>query len=278
MRACWRKWRGRWDDRLDAHDYAQEAATIAVAFNQRFLVAGTGRYDTATQACQAMALQYGLVPPSEEAAAMEVLAQDVAQTHGGHLTTGIFGTPALLSALSEGGHADVAYTVASQQTFPGWGWMLANGATTLWEHWEFSDNTFSHNHPMFGSISAWFQKSLAGICVEPDAVGFDKIRIQPRIVGDLTWARGSYRSVRGLAISEWRKQGGVLYLSIVVPPNTSATVYVPAAPGTGCTGGKRSGPEGVRRLLCAHGSRLGGISRWVRGIHISGLKRALILN
>ena len=211
----------------EGRDYEQEAAGIAAAFNRRFLKPGTGRYDTATQACQAIALAYGLTPASEEAAARDVLIRDVVEGHGGHLTTGIFGTQALLSALSDRGRAEVAYTVATQETFPSWGWMLKNGATTLWEHWEFSDNTFSHNHPMFGSVSGWMMKSLAGISPAPDAVGFDKLRIRPCIVDGLAWVKGSYRSVRGTVRTEWRKADRALTLRITLPPNTSAEVFVP---------------------------------------------------
>src|ERR1051326_1098042 len=129
----------------EAGDYDREAAAIYAAFNHRFLDPVSGRYGAATQACQAMALAHGLVLESEGRPALDVLVRDV-EAHGGHLTTGIFGTQAMLSALSDRGRADVAYRIATQETFPGWGWMLKNGATTLWEHWEFSDNTFSHNH------------------------------------------------------------------------------------------------------------------------------------
>ncbi len=212
---------------LDARDYDREAAAIYVAFNHRFLKPGTGRYDAATQACQAIALAHGLVLESEENAARDVLVRDI-EARGGHLTTGIFGTQAMLGALSDRGRADVAYTLASRKTFPSWGWMLESGATTLWEHWQFSDNTFSHNHPMFGSVSGWMMQSLAGISAAPDAVGFDRLRIRPCIVDGLSWVKGSYHSVRGEVRTEWRKANETLTLKIALPPNTSAEVSVPA--------------------------------------------------
>ena len=112
--------------------------------------------------------------------------------------------------------------------FPGWGYMLENGATTLWEHWEFSDNTYSHNHPMFGSVSEWFYKALAGINPAPDAVGFDKIIIRPQPVGDLKWVKASYDSVHGKVISEWRREAGRFKLRVRVPVGVTATVFVPA--------------------------------------------------
>ncbi len=135
------------------------AKTIKTAFNRRFLQPGTGRYDTATQACQAFALYLGLVPPKEKNRALAVLVREIGETHRGHLSTGIFGTKFMLHALADLGRADTAFGVVNQRTFPGWGHMLENGATTLWELREFSDSTYSHNHPMFGSASDWWPES-----------------------------------------------------------------------------------------------------------------------
>jgi alpha-L-rhamnosidase len=131
--------------------------------------------------------------------------------------------------LSREGRADLAYAIVTQPDFPGWGWMLKNGATTLWEHWEFSDNTFSHNHPMFGSVSEWFYKALAGIQLAPDCAGCDKLILAPQPVGDLTWVKASHDTVRGKIISEWRKENGRFQWRVRVPAGASATAFVPAA-------------------------------------------------
>lgn len=211
----------------DAREASALAEEIKTAFNQKFLVKGTGRYDAATQACQAFALHLGLVPNDEQARALEVLVADIAK-HDDHLTTGIFGTKYMLNALTDTGRADVAYRLVNQRTFPGWGHMLEQGATTLWEHWEFSDNTFSHNHPMFGSVSEWFYKALAGIQPAPDAVGFDRILIKPQPVGDLQWVRATHETVRGRISSAWEKVDGKFKLSLEIPTNARAEVHVPA--------------------------------------------------
>jgi len=106
--------------------------------------------------------------------------------------------------------------------------MLEHGATTLWEHWEFSDNTYSHNHPMFGSVSEWFYKALAGIQPAPDAVGFNKILIKPQPVGNLRWVRASHDTVRGKVASAWQNVEGKFKLRVTIPANAYALVYVPA--------------------------------------------------
>jgi alpha-L-rhamnosidase len=216
---------GHADDVAAAESLAKK---IKAAFNRQFLHADTGVYDSGSQACQAFALYFGLVPPDELSNALNALVHEITDSHQGHLTTGIFGTKYMLNALTELGRADIAYKIVNQRTFPGWGFMLENGATTLWEHWEFSDNIYSHDHPMFGSVSEWFYKALAGIKPAPDAVGFDKIIIAPQPVGDLKWTKASYDSVRGKIISDWRRSEGKFYLHAKIPVGATATVVLPS--------------------------------------------------
>jgi len=239
----------------DAAEAEALAEAIKAAFNLKFLQPGTGRYDTATQACQAFALYLDLVPPAEQERALAILVRDIEDAHAGHLTTGIFGTKFMLHALADSGRADVAFQVVNQSTFPGWGYMLEHGATTLWEHWEFSDNTYSHNHPMFGSVSEWFYRVLAGINPAPDAVGFDKIIIRPQPVGDLTWVKASYDSVHGKVVSEWRRDAGKFNLRVRVPVGATATVILLAKDGTQVTESGRplEQASGVKRLTGVSG-------------------------
>ena len=234
----------------EAERYAALALRIREAFINRVLKPGLGRFDIGTQACQATALYMELVPEAERNAAISAMVERVLVDHKGHIATGIFGTKYLLDSLTETGHADVAYTMVTQETFPGWGHMLTKGATTLWEHWEYSDDTFSHNHPMFGSVSEWFFKGLGGIKPDLRAVGFDRILIEPHVVGDLTWARAHYDSVRGPVVSRWQLDGDRLSLEVEVPVNTTAIVRVPTrAPSSVTEGGRlASRAPGVKAL------------------------------
>ncbi|MEA3364911.1 MAG: family 78 glycoside hydrolase catalytic domain, partial [Candidatus Hydrogenedentes bacterium] len=118
---------------------------IVAAFNQRYLDSETGCYGSGTQASQAFALYMDLVPDSARPKALEVLVNNIAERNG-HLSTGLFATKYTPDVLSSLGRHDIAYGVVNQRTFPGWGYMIENGATTLWEHWEGSDNTYSNNH------------------------------------------------------------------------------------------------------------------------------------
>ncbi len=217
---------GRHEDKRRYHDLA---AQIKQAYAEKFIDASTGKVGPGTQASQAFALSLAMI--DDETVydkALDVLLNKIDKEHKGHLSTGIFGTMFMLDVLSEHGHAPIAYGIVNQKDFPGWGHMLENGATTLWEHWAFSDNTFSHNHPMFGSVSQWFYNWLGGIQPHPEAVGFDRIIIRPQIVNDLQWVKSSYNSVRGPIVSNWTRKDGYVQLDMEIPANTNATVYVPA--------------------------------------------------
>ena len=216
----------------DAEAHARRAASVRDAFNRRFYRADSGQYDAGTQASQAFALHLGLAPPEQVQPALRALVTDITDRRGGHLSTGIFGTKYMLRALADLGRCDVAYRVVNQREFPGWGHMLERGATTLWEHWEFSDNVYSHNHPMFGSVSEWFFRALAGINPAEDAEGFDRIVLRPNVTGDLTWVRAGYDSARGPLHSAWRAEGGSFDWRLTLPPNVTAEVHVPARRGT----------------------------------------------
>ncbi len=216
----------RTDDAKRYHILSQQ---IKAAYLEKFHEKGSGKFAPNTQGSQSFALYTGLVPETEIEEAVLELVKNIEDDNQGHLTTGIFGTKYSLEMLSTYGHAETANIIVNQNTFPGWGHMLANGATTLWEHWQFSDNTYSHNHPMFGSVSEWFYKWVAGIQADTMAIGFDKIVIRPQIIKDLEWVNAYHNSIHGKIISEWERDESTFNLDITIPVNCTATVFLPAA-------------------------------------------------
>lgn len=212
----------------DADVYHKLASEIRDTFVKTFLKPGTGIVDSGTQAAQLIALYYNLVPENEKDAAVDHLLSEIYTKHKGHLSTGIFGTKFMFDVLRQQNRNDVSYTVANQRTFPGWGNMLANGATTLYETWQYPDTICSQNHPMFGSVSEWFYKSLLGINAK--APGFAEFEIKPQPTGDLLWAKGHYDAIIGRILSEWQINGTHFLLNVHIPANTKATIYVPSLP------------------------------------------------
>ncbi len=213
--------------RAEESRYRQLAEKIRGAYLTNFVDSANGKVGPGTQASQSFALYTGIVTESLRPKVFAYLVRDI-EKHSNHLTTGILGTKFMLDVLSRNGRGDLAYAIVTQPDFPGWGWMLKNGATTLWEHWEFSDNTFSHNHPMFGSVSHWMMNWLGGIQPAANSVGFDQIVIHPQTPNGLNWVRSSYKSIRGKIVSNWIRQGKVLKFEFVIPINSRARIYLPA--------------------------------------------------
>ncbi|MCF3108725.1 glycoside hydrolase family 78 protein [Niabella sp. CC-SYL272] len=217
----------------DVKKYRQLAISIREAITKKFYNPQTGIFDNGTQSAQFFGLWNDLLPGgADKTRALEAMQNAVAK-RGDHLSTGIFGTKMLFDVLRLHNRNDLAYTIADQRDFPGWGHMIEGGSTTLWETWKYSDNTYSQNHPMFGSVGEWFYRSLLGI--NAAAPGFQKIRIQPQPAGNLTYASGAYRSVAGRIQSSWKKEDGGYQLTVDIPANTSAEIWIPTVAGASVT-------------------------------------------
>lgn len=209
----------------DSLKYLKLADQIKKEIIRKYDVPGTGRFDNATQSAQLFALWYDLSPEKDKT--FQVL-MDEFKRHNDHVSSGIFGVKMMFDVLREYNRNDLAYRIASQEDFPGWGYMISQGATTLWETWKYPDNAPSQNHPMFGSIDEWFYRSLLGI--NSAAPGFEKIIIKPQPTGDLTWAKGSYRSIHGNIESDWKIGAHQFSMNVTIPVNTTAEVWIPSLP------------------------------------------------
>merc|ERR1711865_614560 len=137
-------------------------------------------------------------------------------------------------SLADGGMNDLAYETLTTPSYPGFKWMMQNSidnATTLWESWFFSANTYSHNHPMFASSEVWLLQSVAGIQPHPAAKGFDKVLIKPSPPSQLSHAEATYHTVRGRIETKWISEQGRITLTVKIPPNVVATVHIPTTSG-----------------------------------------------
>jgi hypothetical protein len=213
------------DAAASAH-YEELAGKIRSAFNRAFFEPATGRYATGSQCANAIPLVMGLVEPERRAGVLASIVADV-RARGNALTAGDVGYRYLLRALADGGRSDVIFEMNNQSEKPGYGYQLAHGATSLTEAWD-ANRSSSQNHFMLGQINEWFYHDLAGIQGDPDGPGFKKIIIKPAVVGDLTWVRADYDSVRGRITSRWRRTDSEFTLGVSIPANTTATVCVPA--------------------------------------------------
>jgi len=237
----------------EAKQYAAQAERIRASFNAKFYDPAKRSYATGSQTANAIPLVMGLCEPANRAAVLAAIVQDV-QTRGNALTAGDVGYRYLLRALADGGRSDVIFAMNNQSDKPGYGYQLKKGATSLVETWDARPNV-SQNHFMLGQLQEWFFHDLAGIQNSPGSAGFKHISIAPQPVGDVTWVKASYNSIRGKIVSDWSLQGHEFTLDTTIPPGITATIFVPAAAADTVTEGGRPAAEspGLQYLRMENG-------------------------
>lgn len=210
------------------------ARSIKNAFNRYFLkkdgyasVRMSPVEKIASQTSNLLPIYLNMVPKKQKNKVLDVLVHSVVSDQDYHLDTGIIGTRFLLDVLTESGYAEAAYRVATQKSYPGWGYMVQEGATTLWERWEkiTGGGMNSHNHIMLGSVDAWFYKTVAGVrCLAP---GWEKISICPPLFPNLESASASLKTIRGDIRVSWRKKENFFELKAEVPVGAGAEIHIP---------------------------------------------------
>jgi alpha-L-rhamnosidase len=210
------------------------AIKIKTAFRENFIDAD-GRIEGDAQACYAMALHYNIFPPEMEKT-FEKRMIDKFIPYAGRMNTGFHSTICLMKELVKRGYSEKAYQLLETTEFPSWGYSIEQGATSIWERWDgyVKGRGFqgagmnSFNHYAFGSIGEWMYENILGINPDFHSPGFRHFILKPIPGGTLAWAKGSYDSFSGKIESGWTKEGNRFEYSFTIPPNTSATVYIPA--------------------------------------------------
>ncbi|SHE40332.1 alpha-L-rhamnosidase [Mariniphaga anaerophila] len=209
----------------DAKYFKTLSDTIKQHFNSKFFNTETALYgtDEAFQTYQLLALVGNLVPEGYQNKVFQTVVDDI-KSRNDHLNTGIIGTKYLWPVLVEGGENELAYKIATQTTYPSFGYWIENGSTTLLEQWS---GVNSHNHQMFGSITEYFYKFLAGIQspMEGNTTnGYKQIHIEPVIPEGLNHVNASLETVAGTVVSNWKKQPESFFHEVKIPGNSSSTV------------------------------------------------------
>ncbi len=215
----------------DAEKYMKLAGEMKIAFNNRFLDKKNIRYSNNSVTVNILALAFDLVPDQYRDNIMDNLLQKILGENNMHVGSGIVGGQWLMRTLTENGHADVAYALADQSTYPSWGYMVIQGATTIWELWngDHGDPGMnSGNHVMLlGDLIIWFYEDLAGIKADPEQPAFKHTLMKPQVLGDLKFVKAAYHSIHGRIKSEWHLEEGKFRWNVSVPANTRATIWVP---------------------------------------------------
>ena len=215
--------------------YRKMFEEIKAAFNKAY-VSDDGRIEGDSQGGYALALRFNLLPESVRPLVAAKMVDAVAHRKG-QLRAGFQTAHRVMLELTRNGYNDEAYRLINRKTFPSWGYMIEMGATTIWERWdgyvegrEFQHtNMNSFNHAAFGSVGEWVWRTIAGINPDEAQPGYKHFVIHPRPAESVTWAKAEYDSIRGRIASDWRAENGQMTLKVTIPPNTTATVHVPAS-------------------------------------------------
>ncbi len=218
----------------DAEQLDRLAAELRQAFLRAWYKPDEARFDNGTQTSSVLPLAFDMAPPEDRSRVFQRLVEKIEKESNNHVGVGLVGAQWLMRTLSDNGRPDVAFAIATQTTYPGWGYMVSKDATTIWELWngDTADPAMnSMNHVMqIGDLAVWMYEYLAGIRPDPEKPGFQHTIIQPFPVPGLDFVRATHRSLFGPISSSWKRSGSALQLEVSIPPNTTATIYVP---GTG---------------------------------------------
>ena len=229
----------------DIQQYTDLLNHIKEAFLREY-VTSSGRLISSTQTAYVLALQFDMLPEQLRTQAAERLADNV-RGYNNHLTTGFLGTPYLCHVLSRFGFDSLAYQLLLQETYPSWLYPVKMGATTIWERWDGQkpDSSFqtpdmnSFNHYAYGAIGDWMYRNITGLDTYDDGAGYKKIIVRPHPGGHLQYAQASLQTGYGKLSVQWKNDSGKFYLDVEVPPNTQASIYIPAGQVEGITEGGR---------------------------------------
>lgn len=216
----------------DAAEFDRMAESLKKAFNEKFYNKEKGYYDNGTQTSCVLPLAFNMVPEGEKERVFNHLVWKIENESKGHIGTGLIGCQFINRVLTENGRPDLVYKMITQTDYPSFGYMIGKGATTIWELWngDTADPAMnSHNHVMLvGDLVTWFYEYVAGIRTDPENPGFKRIILKPYIIDGLEYAKASYRSVRGLIVSNWQKKNKSIYWQVRIPPSTTALIYFPS--------------------------------------------------
>ena len=216
----------------DTAYFENEMDFVRSAYNARYLDTLHGCYSNNTVTANLLPLAFGMVPEELEDKVFANIIDKTLDDFGGHVSTGVVGIQQLMTTLTEHGRGDLALRIATDTTYPSWGYMVKHGATTIWELWngDTGDPSMnSGNHVMLlGDLIPWYYSYLGGI---RGFNGYSRIILKPYLLGGLRRVTCSYNSVSGRIESNWRRKGDVFEWDILIPPNRTAEVWLPTADG-----------------------------------------------
>jgi alpha-L-rhamnosidase len=208
----------------DARLYASKKLQLQEKIHETFFDDATNTYATGTQIDLAFPMIAGVVPANKLEAVENSLYHETKVTWDGHLATGLVGLPVLTEWGVENNAADFMYSMLKKRDYPGFLYMIDNGATTTWEHW---DGARSRIHNCYNGIGSWFYQAVGGIRKVENVPAYRKVRIQPQIPDGVTWANTSQETPYGKLMVNWTVNDNQLETELEIPVGAEAEMILP---------------------------------------------------
>lgn len=233
----------------DSRGYKAKYDALTKRIQETFYDAKGNTYASGTQIDLVYPMLAGVTPDNLKETVLKTLYEVTTNRFQGHLATGLVGIPVLTEWAVKNGQAEWMYQMLKKRDYPGYLYMLDNGATTTWEHW---NGERSHIHNCYNGIGAWFYQALAGIMPDESQPGYKHIWIKPQVVNDISWVQASKDTPYGLLKVRWEKKEASFVLDVQIPVGASASVALPFPAESVCVNGQPS--EGKDTLKLESGS------------------------
>jgi alpha-L-rhamnosidase len=213
----------------EARKWQLQAEAASKTIHEKYFIPNDHNYSDGTMRSLTAALYGNIMPAEERVNVMKRLEHEILVNKKGHIDVGITGGAMLFKVLREEGRDDLIYSMTSQTTYPSWGFMQKNDATTIWEMWEKELTGHSLLHSSFLYPGAWYIDGVAGIRLDSNVPGYRSfhIRIPHLSESQVSWSHTEFDSPSGLIRSSWKRTNGSLQVEVTVPPNCNATVWFP---------------------------------------------------
>ncbi len=209
----------------DARMYVQKKDQLQKQIHRQFFVSTKNSYATGTQIDLAYPMLSGVVPEELTNSVTQSLVNETENNRAGHLACGLVGIPVLTEWAVKNQAADLMYSMLKKKDYPGYLFMIENGATTTWEHW---NGARSRIHNCYNGIGSWFYQALGGIRPAEDAPAYQKVQIFPQVPHGITWVKTFKETPYGKLVVEWNLKGKTMELYVEIPVGIEAGVLIPS--------------------------------------------------
>ncbi len=208
----------------DAKMYASKKEQLQQKIDEAFFNEANNTYGTGTQIDLVYPMIAGVVPEDKQAEVTNSFYNETEVIRNGHFACGLVGLPVITEWVVKNQAADLMYSMMKKRDYPGYLYMIDNGATTTWEHW---DGARSRIHNCYNGTGSWFYQALGGIVPLEDFPGYEKVRIHPQVPKGITWAKTYKETPYGKLSVDWKIDAGTMEMNITIPVGTEAEVVIP---------------------------------------------------